>query len=270
MTVNAGRLSMTTGKRKARYRVIKIGRGPGLNIVAGNAVLVKVGGLMVRIGGSLIFTLVARNTVANGAGKLTAMAGDTLEIGMAALKSEFVRVFVTGIAPGVGGKTVTRFALSGKARENVIRISGSLEVVLVTAGALHRCAGKIVAQGILMTRVAVCSGMNSDQRKSLIGVLFKQVFTVFPAFGGVAALTLSTEFAAVNIAVTVSALVLGFGEFQIAMAGGAGCLGVGTDQGKAGILMRKTAISPELSPGIRGVAGFALESNVAVGVSGTS
>lgn len=79
--------------------------------MAGDTILIKIGGLVVRIGGSLIFASVTRNTVAHGTGKLRAMAGNALEISVSALKPEFGRMFIADVVPGISRQAMARLAL---------------------------------------------------------------------------------------------------------------------------------------------------------------
>lgn len=152
----------------------------------------------------------------------------------------------------------------------MVGIGRGFEVILVTAGALHRRSGKIIAQRVLVAGITVCCSMYTYQWKSQIGMLLKQVLAIFPTLGGMTALTLSTQLAPMYVTVAVDTLILRFREFQVAVAGSAGSLFMGADQRKASVLVRKSAIGPKLGPGIRSMAGFTLQRNVAVGVPRTS
>lgn len=62
-------------------------------------------------------------------------------------------------------------------------------------------------------------------------------------------LTLVAQLAAMNVAVAVSAAVLGISEFQILVTGDAGGLLVGADQWKTGIVVIEAAVRLHLGPG---------------------
>lgn len=149
----------------------------------------------------------------------------------------------------------------------MIRVARGAKVIVMAACTLDRCAHEVIAQLVLVTGIAVCRRMDSREWKSQRRVLLENVVSVFPAFGGVTPLALCSEFAAVDVAVTIGALILGFKEFQIGVAGNARCLLVSTDERKTGVVMVESAISLHLCPGVDRMTGLAFEIDLAMRVA---
>jgi hypothetical protein len=85
----------------------------------------------------------------------------------------------------------------------MIRLRG-LKFLGVTAVAIGGHSGVVTQSTVLMTGVALDGGMRAQQRKAIVVVL-NLLRLNLPASDGVALLTVSSEFAAVNVGMTFGA-----------------------------------------------------------------
>lgn len=239
---------MAARQGECRQVVAERRRRPRDAVVTEGAVVVEVGLLVIGIGCGLKIAGVAGKALIDRAGKLRGMTGDAFEAGMTALELELGRMIISCATPGVGGETVTGFAIEREGCQLMVGIVGRTKIVVVTAGTFGRRAGEIIAQLIDMAGVAVGDRMHARQGEAERGVLVEEFAAIFPTFRRMTALTLVTQLAAMNVAVAVGAAVLGLSEFEILVAGNAGRLLVGADQRKTGVVVIETAVRLHLRP----------------------
>lgn len=263
-TFNAG---MASRQGKSRQIVVERRWRPCDAVVTVGAIVVEVGLLVIRIGCGLEIAGVASEALIDRAGKLRGMTGDAFEAGMTALKPELRRMIVTCSAPGVGRETVAGFAIEREGCQLMVGIVGRAKIVVVTAGTFGRRAGKIIAQLVDVTGIAVGDRVRAGQGEAERRVLVEELAATLPAFGRMTTLTLIAQLAAMNVAVAVGAAVLGFSEFEILVAGNAGSLSVGTDQWKPGVVVIEAAFRLQLCPGGGRMADLAGQIDVAMRVA---
>lgn len=145
MTLGTFNTGMAARQGECRQVVVECRRRPGDAVVTDGAIVVEVGLLVIRIRCGLEIAGVASEALVDRTGKLRGMTGDAFEAGMAALEPELGRMIVTGAAPGVGRETVASFAIEREGCQLMVGIVGRTKIVVVTAGAFGRRAGKIIA-----------------------------------------------------------------------------------------------------------------------------
>lgn len=105
----------------------------------------------------------------------------------------------------------------------------------------------------LMAGIAIHHRVRSDEWKAIL-MLANVVDRHLPAGIAVAKITLSAIFAAMNIGVTILALLAGVGKNQILVAVAAAYLGVQAAQREAGLAMIELRNRPDRNPPLGGVA----------------
>lgn len=209
----------------------------------------------------------AGKTLIDGASKPLGMAVYAFQVTVAALKAKLGRMIVARILPCFCTRAMTGLAVIGKAREHMTRVGRGAKIIIMAAGALHRGSGEIVAEFVLMTRIAVCRRMDSSEWKTQCGVLLEKIVAILPAFGGVTSLALRSKLTAMNVAVAINTLVIGFRELQVGMAGNAGCLFVSSDERKSSVIVIEPSVALHLRPGIGSMTGLALDCDIAMRIT---
>ena len=236
--------------------------------MAERAVLGETRGDMVRIVRRGEIIGMAAEAVRGRPHKLTPnMAGAASQLCVHTRKRELRQIVVIepGRNPAVKAE-VTRQAVAGEARRDVVWIFGTPEVVPMTCGAVRAQSFELPDRRAFVTGFAVDGCMRSQKRET-VGVILHGLHRHAPAANRVAPLAIASHLPPVNVRMAVGALHPDVGEGKPGVALPAAHRLVHSPQRVPRLIVIEVGIGPYRSPARLGVAVFARDADRAVGIA---
>jgi hypothetical protein len=250
----------------AGLHVIELRAGPGRLVMTGLAFGGKSQRGMGRLLHAGIIVLVAAVADLRGPREGFRMAARAIHARMRSPNGERARMLKDRLGPTRRYRGMALLTIPAEIGQRMIGVGGPVEIIYMASLAFHRGLRKLLPALGDMTGVAIGDNVDTDQRKTALGMGIQDILSILPVIWGMAIPAIDAELRPMDIRVTVDAFNPDIDEFDIDVALPAIGILMCPGQRKAGFGMREARCLFQNPPPLRRMAGVTIPFDIAMRV----